>query len=103
MFQISNRTFGWLCSKLVTAPLGGCVPNTTGSETPVVEAKKSNPFNLNKWAISCFSISGGLFAQVLGVTYFIENLLWLVHVMAKTCLRIGEEMVLVGIDKIINR
>ena len=100
MVQISNRTFGWLCSKLVTAPLGGCVPNTTGSETPVVEAKKSNPFNLNKWAISCFSISGGLFAQVLGVTYFMENL----HVAAKTCLGIGEEMVLVGIVReIINR
>ena len=66
----------------------------------MVEAKKSNPFNLNKWAISCFLISGGLFAQVLGVTYFIKNL----RVTAKTCLGIGEEMVLVGIDKeIINR
>ena len=60
-----------------------CLDYTTGWETPVVEEKKSNPFNLNKWAISCFLISGGLFAQVLGVTYFIENLLWLVHVMAK--------------------
>ena len=71
-----------------------CLDYTTGSETPVVEAKKSNPFNLNKWAISCFSILGGLFAQVLGDTYFIEKLLlWLVHLMAKTCLRIGEELV----------
>ena len=77
---------------------------TTGSGNSSGRGKKSNPFSLNKWAISCFSISGGLFAQVLGDTYFIENLLWLVHIMAKTCLRIGEEMVLVGIDKeIINR
>ena len=41
----------------VPALLSGCGPRlyTTGSETPVVEAKKSNPFNLNKWAIS-FSV-----------------------------------------------